>query len=69
MIYQLSKRVNGESLAIKSAWLYAMLFVPMFVVLGWFESIALFFLLLALWAMLSDRPILAGVAIGLGILG
>ncbi len=68
LIYQLSRRVNGERLAVKSAWLYAVLFVPMFVVLGWFESIALFFLLLALWAMLSNRPILAGCAIGLGIL-
>jgi hypothetical protein len=68
LIYQLSKRVNGESLAVKSAWLYAVLFVPLFVVLGWFESIALFFLLLALWAMLTNRPILAGFAIGLGIL-
>ncbi len=68
LIHQLSKRVNGEGLAIKSAWLYAILFVPLFVVLGWFESIALCFALLALWAILSDRPILAGVAIGLGIL-
>jgi hypothetical protein len=68
LIYHLSKRVNGESLAIKSAWLYAVLFVPFFVVLGWFESIALCFTLLALWAILSDRPIPAGVAIGLGIL-
>ena len=68
LIYHLSKRVNGEGLAVKSAWLYAVLFVPLFVVLGWFESIALFFLLLALWAILSDRPILAGFAIGLGIL-
>jgi hypothetical protein len=68
LIYQLAKRVNGESLAIKSAWLYAVLFVPLFVVLGWFESIALFFLLLALWAILTNRPILAGFAIGLGIL-
>jgi len=68
LIYHLSKRVNGESLAIKSAWLYAILFVPLFVVLGWFESIALCFTLLALWAILSDRPILAGIAIGLGIL-
>jgi hypothetical protein len=68
LIYQLSKRVNGGALAIKSAWLYALLFVPLFVVLGWFESIALFFLLLALWAMLTNRPILAGFAIGLGIL-
>jgi hypothetical protein len=68
LIYQLAKRVNGVGLAIKSAWLYAILFVALFVVLGWFESIALCFTLLALWAILSDRPILAGVAIGLGIL-
>ena len=68
LIYQLAKRVNGEALAIKSAWLYAVLFVPLFVVLGWFESIALCFLLLALWAILPNRPILAGIAIGLGIL-
>src|SRR5512135_2959447 len=68
LIYQLARRVNGDDLAIKSAWLYAVLFVPLFVVLGWFESIALFFLLLALWAILTNRPILAGCAIGLGIL-
>jgi hypothetical protein len=68
LIYHLSKRVNGAGLAVKSAWLYAILFVPLFVVLGWFESIALCFTLLALWAILSDRPILAGAAIGLGIL-
>ncbi len=68
LVYQLSRRVNGESLAIKSAWLYAILFTPLFVVLGWFESIALFFWLLALWAILADRPVLAGIVIGLGIL-
>ena len=68
LIYHLSKRVNGAGLATKSAWLYAILFVPFLVVLGWFESIALCFTLLALWAILSDRPILAGVAIGAGIL-
>src|SRR5512139_3541449 len=34
LIYQLAKRVNGASLAIKSAWLYVVLFVPLFVVLG-----------------------------------
>ncbi|GEM_PF-1431508 len=68
LIYQLSKHVNAEGLAIKSAWLYAILFVPLFVVLGWFESIALCFTLLALWVILSDQPIPAGIAIGLGIL-
>ena len=68
LIYVLSRRINGHAIAIKSAWLYATLFVPMFVVLGWFESIALFAVLLALWAILSNRPLLAGVVIGLGVL-
>jgi len=68
LIYALSRRINDSALALKSAWLYATLFVPLFVVLGWFESIALCAVLLALWLILEDRPILAGIAIGLGIL-
>jgi hypothetical protein len=68
LVYALSKRASGAPFALKSAWLYATLFVPMFVVLGWFESIALFAVLLSLWAILADRPVLAGVAIGLGVL-
>ena len=68
LIYALSRKVNGVVWALKSAWLYATLFVPMFVVLGWFESIALCAVLLALWAIVEDRPVLAGVTIGLGVL-
>jgi len=40
----------------------------MFVVLGWFESVALAAVLLALWLILLDRPIPAGIVIGLGVL-
>ena len=68
LIYALSRRIHGHTVAIKSAWLYATLFVPMFVVLGWFESIALFAVLFAVWAILSNRPLLAGTVIGLGVL-
>jgi hypothetical protein len=68
LIYLLARRLHDRATALKSAWLYAILFVPLFVVLGWFESIALFFVLLALWALLSNRPVLAGIAIGLGVL-
>ncbi len=68
LIYTLSRRVNGAVLALKSTWLYATLFVPAFVVLGWFESIALFAVLLSLWAIVENRPVLAGVTIGLGVL-
>ncbi|HET7087856.1 MAG TPA: glycosyltransferase family 87 protein [Anaerolineae bacterium] len=67
-VYALSRKAGGAPDALKGAWLYALLFAPMFVVLGWFESIALFAVLLALWLILEDRPIPAGVAIGLGML-
>ncbi|HKZ85434.1 MAG TPA: glycosyltransferase family 87 protein [Anaerolineae bacterium] len=68
LVYALSRKASGAPDALKSAWLYALLFAPMFVVLGWFESIALFAVLFALWLILEDRPIPAGVAIGLGML-
>lgn len=68
LIYKLSKRIGEPALALKSAWLYAILFTPLFVALGWFESIALFAILLALWFILNDRPAPAGIVIGLGVL-
>jgi hypothetical protein len=68
LIYALARRITDHATAIKSAWLYATLFVPIYVLLGWFESLALFTVLLALWAILSNRSILAGLALGVGAL-
>lgn len=69
LVYTLARRVNDSAaLALKSAWLYALLFTPAYVVMGWFESIALFAVLLALWAILTNRFWLAGLAVGLGVL-
>jgi hypothetical protein len=68
LVYALSKKASGAPDALKSAWLYALLFIPAFVVLGWFESIALFAVLFALWLILEDRAIPAGIVIGLGML-
>ncbi len=68
LVYALSRRASGPQLALKSAWLYATLFVPLFVVLGWFESITLCAVLLSLWLILEDRPVPAGIAVGLGML-
>ena len=68
LVYALSRKASGAPFALKSAWLYALLFTPAFVVLGWFESIALFAALLGLWLILEDRPIPAGVVVGLGML-
>jgi Glycosyltransferase family 87 len=68
LIYVLARRIHGHDTALKAAWLYVALFVPLFVLLGWFESIALFAALLSIWAILSNRPILAGIVLGFGIL-
>ena len=68
LIYALAKRLHGPAVAIKSAWLYATLFVPLFIVLGWFESLSLLAVLAAIGLILVDRPRLAGIAIGLGVL-
>ena len=45
-----------------------MLFAPSFIFLAWFDSMVVFFLVLALYGILTDRPILTGVAIGLGFM-
>ncbi len=68
LIYLLARRIHGHGTALKAAWLYVALFVPLFVLLGWFESIALFAVLLSIWAILSNRPILAGLVLGFGVL-
>lgn len=68
LIYLLSRQLYPPTLAIKSTWLYALLFTPLFVTLGWFETVALCGVLLFLWAILAHRVVLAGVALGLAAL-
>lgn len=68
LIYALSQQVHPQSQALKSAWLYALLFTPLFVTLGWFETIALCAVLLFLWALIANRFFLAGLALAFGAL-
>jgi hypothetical protein len=68
LIYLLSRRLHAPAEALKSAWLYALLFTPFFVTLGWFENLALFGVLFFLWAMLSNRFLAAGLSLALATL-
>jgi hypothetical protein len=68
LIYWLSRRLHAPAEALKSAWLYALLFTPLFVTLGWFENLALFGVLLFLWAILANRFLLAGLALAFAAL-
>jgi hypothetical protein len=42
--------------AIRACWIYAVLFVPVYTLTGWFESYPLFFFLLSLYLLLQNRP-------------
>jgi hypothetical protein len=68
LLYLIAKRLHGQEIAIRIAWIYSLLFLPLLVMLGWFDVFALTFLLLALYLVLADRPLTSGAIAGLGFL-
>ena len=54
--------------AIRVVVLYALLFVPIYAMLGFFDAIALFFLLLALEFILRGRLLSSAISVGVGFL-
>lgn len=68
LIYALACRLYNIETALRCALIYALLFVPLVVSLGFFDVLPLFFLLLGLYAMLRGWPVVVGVATGLGFL-
>jgi hypothetical protein len=51
---------------LRPVWLYTLLFVPLYTLLGFFDAVALFFLLLALYLTLRDRQFGSAVSAALG---
>jgi hypothetical protein len=68
LLYALGRRLHGQAQAVRLAWIYTALLVPVLVLLGGFDSLALFFLLLAVLLTLQKRPIGTGIAAGLGFM-
>jgi hypothetical protein len=68
LLYLIGKHLHGQRVAICIAWIYALLFVPLLVMLGWFDVFGLTFLLLALYLLLVRRPLLSGALAGFGFL-
>ena len=66
LLYRLAADAFGERRAVQVAWVYAALYVPVFIWLGTFEAMTAFFVLLALFALRRGRLRLCGLAIGLG---
>lgn len=69
LLYLLAYRLYAsESMALRITLLYTLCFVTVYVPLGWFDGLPLFWLLLALYFALQQRPVWAGVAVGIGFL-
>jgi hypothetical protein len=73
LLYRLADEIYERERAIKLCWIYATLFLPLYFWRGTFDSLAAFFMLLALFALLTEidkhprggRGLL-GVSLGIG---
>ena len=72
LIYLISKRLyhtgKRDIPVLRPVWLYAMLFVPLYTMLGFFDAVALFFLLLALYLTLREQLVRSAIAVGVGFM-
>ena len=68
LLYALARRLHGDQPAVRLAWIYSALFIPVLTLFGWFEGLALFFLLLAVLLTLDRHPIACGIAAALGFM-
>jgi hypothetical protein len=68
MVYLLASGLYDHTIAIKCSWFYACLFVPVYSIIGFFDSLPLFFMLLTLYLLLKRRECLAGIALGIGFM-
>jgi hypothetical protein len=69
LIYRLARRLfhTPETLS-RVLWIYIALFPPVYAMLGFFDGIALFFILLALELLLDDRRFPSAIAVGVGFM-
>jgi hypothetical protein len=68
LIYAIASRLSNRRAALRSAWFYAVLFVPVYTLTGWFECFPLFFFLLSLYLLLRGRPLWSGLTSGIGFM-
>ncbi len=68
LLYAIALRLYDRRGAVRCAWIYSGLAMPLLIGLGWFDVLPLAFLLLAVYALVSQRPSLGGIATGLGFM-
>jgi hypothetical protein len=69
LIYRLARRLFVSPDRIRWVlWLYLGLFPPVYAMLGFFDGVALFFMLLALELLLQERRLSSAIATGVGLM-
>jgi hypothetical protein len=69
LVYRLARRLFQSAATINRVlWLYAGLFAPVYTMLGFFDGLALFFILLALYLLLDDHRFPSAIAVGVGFM-
>lgn len=68
LVYGSMNRLATRERALQVAGLWVLLFTPLFTLLSWFEPLVLFFLMLGVYGLLTDRPLLVGLGTGLGFM-
>ena len=68
LLYLLALKISVPADALKSLWIYAGLFVPVYTITGWFESWPLFFFLLSLYLLLRGKPYWSAFFTGIGFM-
>lgn len=68
LLHRIARRMWNRRTALWCAAVWGLLFVPLYTYAGWFDSMAVFFLLLAVWYTLENRPLATGLTLGLGFM-
>jgi hypothetical protein len=68
LLYRLAGTIHDPARALRTAWVYALLFTPLHVWLGWFDTMPLFFLLLGVMLTVKGRYRAAAVISGFGFM-
>ncbi len=68
LVYAIGRRFHSDHDALRGTLWYAVAFATLYVPLGWFDALPMFWLLLTLYFILRDQAGWAGVAAGLGLL-
>ena len=68
LIYAIAGKMYGRESALRSAWFYTALFVPIYTLVGWFDGCPLFFVLLGLYLLLRGRPLWSALVTGIGFM-